>query len=116
MYELWLALNILFELALMYLPIVLTVAVLWVVIMAIAFKRGQGKWSAAIRPAILSGLAVTFIGVLAIPGLTLSSLSELKYWVDWANLVAVAGGFGTVAAAFALPIAAASLQQPPSSA
>lgn len=106
MYEIWLALNILFELMLMYLPVVIGVAIVWLVLMAMAFKRGNPAWAKSLKPAIVVGVIVTALGVLTIPGLTRSGLSEMGYWVDWANLFAVAAGFGTVAALLALPLAA----------
>ena len=45
------------------------------------------------------------IGFLALPGLTRSSLQELAYWVDWANLASMALGVGVAAGAFAWPAA-----------
>ena len=51
------------------------------------------------------------VGVLAaavlfftVPSLTHSSLSNMDYWVDWANLFAVALGLGTLAAVFVWPL------------
>ncbi len=106
MYEIWLALNILFELMLMYLPTVVGIAVVWLALMAIAFKRGKPAWAKSLKPAIVVGVIVTVLGLLTIPGLTQSSLSEMGYWVDWANLFAVAAGFGAIAALLAIPLAA----------
>jgi len=106
MYEIWLALNILFELGLMYLPTLILLGAVWAALMAVAIVRGQAAWCAARRPAIVIGIVVTGVMILLTPSLTLSSLGELKYWVDWANLAAIAGGFGALAAALTLPLAA----------
>lgn len=106
MYEIWLALNILFELALMYLPVVIAIAMSWIVLMVLALIRGTPNWRRALRPAVLIGVATLITGMLAIPSLTMSSLAELRYWVDWANLFAVAAGFAAIAAMLALPLIA----------
>jgi len=106
MYEIWLALNILFELALMYLPLVVVVAVAIVVLWGAALAKGAPLWRQGGRTAVSVGLAVTAVAMLVVPALTESSLGELRYWVDWANLFAIAAGFGTVAAALALPLTA----------
>ena len=50
-----------------------------------------------------AGLLLAF---LAVPSLTRSSLGELRYWVDWANLLAIAAGAGAAVLAFAWPLLA----------
>jgi hypothetical protein len=40
------------------------------------------------------------------PVATQSSLLAMGCWLDWANLLTLAGGFGAIAAAFACPLAA----------
>lgn len=42
MYEIWLAINILYELALMYVPFILTVVTLWVVLLVYALQHQAG--------------------------------------------------------------------------
>ena len=44
MYEIWLTLNILYELGLQYLPVVIGTALLWLVLMAVAAARGRAGW------------------------------------------------------------------------
>ncbi|NLF53310.1 MAG: hypothetical protein GX576_02675 [Thauera phenolivorans] len=104
MYDIWLALNILFELFLGYLPLVAAIVVAWLVLMAIAFGRGRPGWRRGLGPALMLALLVAIAAFLAIPSLTKSSLSEMGYWVDWANLIAIALGFGGVALALAWPL------------
>jgi len=48
------------------------------------------------------------ITLLIIPGAIGSSLSELRYWVDWVALAGMAVGFGGAAAVFTWPIMARS--------
>jgi hypothetical protein len=49
---------------------------------------------------------VAVAAVLWVPGWNKSSLADMGYWVDWANLLGVAAGFGAVAVALAWPLAA----------
>jgi len=111
MYEIWLTLNILFELGLMYLPVVVGTAALWLVLMVVAARRGKPAWCKAIKPAIVVGLAVTAITFAITPGLTQSSFANVSYWVDWGNLLLYAASFGAVGAALAWPLAATMCRQ-----
>ena len=52
------------------------------------------------------GALVMVAAVAWVPGWSRSSLSDMGYWVDWANLLAIAAGFGAVALAFAWPLSA----------
>lgn len=45
MYEIWLTLNILYELGLQYLPVVIGTALLWLALMAVAAARGRAGWA-----------------------------------------------------------------------
>lgn len=106
MYEVWLVLNILWEIALDVWPVLLGAAVLWLVLLVAVLRRPQARWRAALPLALAAGALVAVAAFLAVPSLTRSSLGELAYWVDWANLLAVAGGFGAAALAFAWPLLA----------
>jgi hypothetical protein len=105
MYEIWLAMNIVWEMALGVMPLLLTGVVVWAVLMLAAWRR-QGAWVQALPLAVLAGAGVTLLGLLLLPGWTKSSLAEMGYWVDWANLLAMAAGFGALAAAFVWPLLA----------
>ncbi len=104
MYEIWLVMNILWEIALGIWPALAIAAIAWVVLMVLAARRGAACWRAAWRTALVVGALVAVAAFLLVPGWTRSSLSNLAYWVDWANLAAVAFGFGAAAGAFALPM------------
>jgi hypothetical protein len=106
MYEIWLVLNILWEIALTVWPVLLAGAAAWVVLAAIAARRPARAWRRSRALAIGVGVLVAILAFLMVPSLTRSSLSELRYWVDWANLLAIALGAGALGAAFAWPVAA----------
>ena len=106
MYEIWLTLNILYELGLQYLPVVIGTALLWLALMAVAAARGRAGWGAALKPAIAIAVVVTAITFFVTPGMTQSSFANMGYWVDWGNLLLYAAAFGAVGGALAWPIAA----------
>jgi hypothetical protein len=106
MYEIWLTLNILFELGLQYLPNVVGTLVLWLMLMLFAATRPGVGWRPALRPAFAVGVIVTAITFFITPAMTKSSFDNMGYWVDWMNLFFYAAAFGAVAAALAWPIAA----------
>lgn len=105
MYELWLATNIVWEAALDIAPMLVAGFALWLALVVMAL-RGGARWRGALPLTAALGLVVALAAVVLIPGLTRSSLGELRYWVDWANLAAIALGVGAVAAAFAWPLLA----------
>ena len=106
MYELWLTLNILYELGLQYLPTVIATVVVWLALMVFATMRKGATWRRALVPAFIIGVIATVITFFITPGMTQSSFANMGYWVDWMNLSFYSMGFGAVAAALAWPIAA----------
>jgi hypothetical protein len=82
MYELWLAMNIVWEIALSIWPWLAAALLLWIVLMAAAARRPGTSWRGSFRPALLAGVAVAVLALLLLPGMTRSSLRELSYWVD----------------------------------
>ncbi|MFT3757669.1 hypothetical protein [Thauera sp.] len=106
MYEIWLTLNILFELGLQYLPQVVASLLLWAMLMLFAATRPGVGWRRGLVPAFAVGIGVTAITFFITPGMTKSSFANMGYWVDWMNLFFYAAAFGAVAAALAWPIAA----------
>lgn len=105
MYEIWLALNILFELGMQSLPAVIGIAVLWLALMIFAATRPGAGWKKAIAPAFVIGVIATAITFFITPAMTKSSFANMGHWVDWMNLFFYAAAFGAVAAALAWPIA-----------
>jgi hypothetical protein len=104
MYEIWLVLNIVWELALDVWPWLVAVATLWLVLVAAAARMRGVPAVAGLAPAVGVGALVAALAVFLVPAMVKSSVSEVAYWVDWANLAAIAGGLGAVAVAFAWPL------------
>jgi hypothetical protein len=106
MYEIWLAMNIVWEIAMSIWPALLVAALAWIALVVVALRRPGARWGAGLGTAVLAGIAVMVVSVLVVPYLTKSSLAEMGYWVDWANLAAIGAGFGAIAAAYVWPVAA----------
>lgn len=103
MYEIWLAMNIAFEIAWDLWPALLPLALVWAAVMLINRKKlGQVKASTLAALAVLVALAA----VLALPSLSKSTLADMGYWVDWGALLAMAAGVGVAAAVLLWPVLA----------
>lgn len=105
MYEIWLAANILWELALFNWPLLLGYAFVLGILLLLALRARPLSWRAGLIPALVLGAVITLISMLWVPSLIGAQLSDLAYWVDWANLFAVSAGFGAAAAALGWPAA-----------
>jgi uncharacterized membrane protein YhdT len=103
MYEIWLGINIFYELALVYLPLLFIVALVWVALIAYAIQK-KAKWTLGIKGAVIGGIIATAIAFLSLPAITKSSLGELGYWFDYVSLLGMAGMYGVVAAALVWPL------------
>jgi Co/Zn/Cd efflux system component len=103
MYEIWLVLNILWELALDALPVIIGLALLWAALAWAASRRPFGTWRRALPPALAAAVLAGVMAFALVPTATRSSLSELRYWVDWANLVGIAAAAAALTLAFAWP-------------
>ncbi len=104
MYEIWLVMNILWEIALGIWPLLALGAVAWLVLMVLAWRRPTALWRGALPLAAGIAALAAVIGFVLVPMATRSSLQELAYWVDWANLASIALGIGVAALAFAWPL------------
>ena len=103
MYEIWLVMNIVWEIALGIWPLLAVGAAAWLVLVVLAWRRPLPHWRSALPMAAGLAAAAALIAFVAVPMLTRSSLQELAYWVDWANLASIALGIGVAALAFAWP-------------
>ena len=101
MYEIWLAMNIVYEIALGIWPLLALLLAVWVVTLVAARGRLGGR---QVRQALLLGALVAVALFFSVPTLTQSSLANMGYWVDWANLLAIALGLGALAAVFSVPL------------
>ena len=108
MYEVWLMLNIGYEIVLSVLPLVVVGVVLWLALMWMAGKRlGARHIPLSLGLGVLAAGAAFF----AVPLITGSSLANMGYWLDWASLAGVAIGFGVLAVVLAWPVVSL-LRQP----
>lgn len=103
MYEIWLAMNIVYEIALSVAPWLAVLLLVWLVLLVLARKRLS---LCALRPALVLTALVAGVLFFALPALTQSSFANMGYWVDWANLLAVALGLGALVGVFCIPVAA----------
>ncbi len=104
MYEIWLMLNIVWEIALEQWPLLLVVAVLWLALMGTTWRSAGTGWRAGLLPALGVGVVTAIVAALVLPGLTRSTLSDMGYWLDWAALLGLAVAVGGAVAAFAWPL------------
>jgi hypothetical protein len=102
MYEIWLMINIVFEIALSYwLPTTLGAA-LWLGLMWLARKR----LSAQVVPLSLAlGAVAAVVAFFALPAINKSTLADMGYWVDWVNLGSWALTAGALAVLAVIPLA-----------
>ena len=103
MYEIWLMLNILYEIALGIWPVVLVVLLLWTALLLLARKR---MGAAALRTALLVAVLASAALFVSLPSLTHSAFGNMGYWLDWAALLGIALGLGSLTGLFALPVVA----------
>lgn len=101
MHEIWLALSMVYALALSALPLVAVVVGSWLALLWAA----RGGLSARHIPLALGvGLMVAVLAALAVPPLAGASLADRGTWLDGAGLAALALGLGAVAALLAWPV------------
>lgn len=114
MYEIWLVLNIVCEIALSLWPqLALALGVWLLMLWAARAKLGGATGRSALALGLALGAVMAVVLFFTVPGLTHSSLSSMGYWVDWANLLAVALGLSVLAAGFAWPLLALLLRKQP---
>ena len=106
MYEIWLMLNIAWELALGMWPLLLVAALLWLALVGTAWRTAGAHWRAGLLPALGIAVASAIVAALLVPRWMRSSLSDMTYWLDWATLLGLAALVGGVIAAFAWPLLA----------
>ena len=103
MYEIWLAINIVYEIALGIWPWLLLAAVAWTVLALTAWRRPLRQWRANCAVSLGLGVAGVLVALFAIPALTQSSIGEMGYWVDWGVLTGMALAAGAAVFLVAWP-------------
>lgn len=106
LYEVQLAINIMWEYLLANLAVVIILLVTIAFLFGIAAVKGAPAWKKGLRVGIIGGIVVALGSLFVIPSVIDSKLSDLTYWVDWANLFAVAGIWGAIGAAMLWPVGA----------
>lgn len=114
MYEIWLMLNIVWEIALDMIGPIVVLALVWLALVGLAARNQQSNWRGTRVFAIALGAAVALLAMLVLPALTRSSTSDLAYIVDWLALLGMAVGFGAAAALFSWPALALLRRHPDS--
>lgn len=105
-YEVWLAVNIVWEYLMANLPVIIILLVAIAFLFGIAVVKGSPAWRKGLRVGILGGIVVALVSIFIIPSVIDSKLSDLNYWVDWANLLAIAGIWGAIGAVMLWPVGA----------
>jgi len=107
MYEIWLALNIGWEVAHSTGPWLPSLdAVLGLAWAAALWQGTRSRWAAGFKVALVVAAATALLTFLLLPNLAASSLKEVGYWLDALVLVLIAIGFGGLAGLLAWPLAA----------
>ena len=104
-YEIWLGMNIMWEIALSFLSYILIAAIIWLAISFVTYQK-KASWLVAFKSTFIIGLIVTVIAFFTLPTLTLSSFRDMNYWLDWATLTLMACGVGAVVFGFIWPFMA----------
>ncbi|MGB3450270.1 MAG: hypothetical protein WBA58_07205 [Giesbergeria sp.] len=107
MYEIWLVINIVYEIALTVWPLLILALVMWLALMWPARSRLGGQ---SLRHALVLGAVAVVTLFFSLPSLTHSSFANMGYWVDWANLLAMALALGTLCGLFLWPLLALHLK------
>lgn len=95
MYEIWLLVVIAWEWMLANLAWLWPVPVVGMLGCALAFKDGA-RWQRGLQGAAWVGVVAAVATFFALPSSIASSLSELRYWVDWAALSGSALAAGAI--------------------
>ena len=107
MYEIWLMLNILWELLLPIMPLVLILFVIWAGLMMRAGLSPVVNWSRGLGQSLMVGVVAGVVAFFGLPAALKSGLSEMGYWADWLTLCGLALGACALVAVLLWPIMAA---------
>lgn len=122
MYEIWLMLNIVWELAAGLVPWLVALAAVWLALVAVALHRSAkpsaatpvtlsrtaapGPWRRSFARALVIGIVAGLVAAAVVPFLTQSTLGEARYLVDWLALAGIGAAFGGAVFAWAWPLSA----------
>ena len=111
LYEIWLGLNIFWELALANPGVIAAIGGAWLLLAAFVLSRKPlcsacAAWRAAMSRALMLAVAIGAVAFFLIPGATQSSFDAMGYWLDWATVTGLAAASAGIAFAFLLPLLA----------
>lgn len=101
MYEIWLMLNIGYEVAMSIWPVLVVALTVWLAMLWIAGHRLSAR---TLTGSVLLGVVGALVAGFVLPSLSGSSFDDMSYWLDWATLVGLAVACGAVVTAFAFPL------------
>ena len=93
MYEIWLIINTIYELALANLSWVLSTLVIWLMLMLVTQFSKKLPWSTGVKAAVVVGLIAWVIFFALVPSLTKSSFEYVNSVIDWLAVGGVAAAF-----------------------
>ncbi|QEY58769.1 hypothetical protein FXF61_06100 [Pseudomonas sp. C27(2019)] len=104
MYEIWLIINVFYELALANLGLVLSTIVVWLILMLVTQFKKELPWGKGVKTASAIGLVAWVIFFVMVPGLSKSSFASVNSVIDWLVVAGVSGAFAGLLALFVGPI------------
>ena len=104
MYEIWLIINTIYELALANLSWVLSTLVIWLMLMLVTQFSKKLPWSTGVKAAVVVGLIAWVIFFALVPSLTKSSFEYVNSVIDWLAVGGVAAAFAGLLAMFVGPL------------
>lgn len=87
------------------------VFIAWIVLMAIAVRRGGARWRPTRPLAVFAAIVSSVSALFMLPGLTGMRFGAVANWGDWLELLAISLGSGLLTFAFAWPAVATALRQ-----
>lgn len=106
MYEIWLGLNILWEIALANLAFVAFYGVVLLVLHAMALGRSATRWRRSLTLGTVVAGVLAIVALFIVPGATDSSFANLRGVLDWAALLGLSMAVGVAGGLLAWPLIA----------
>lgn len=87
------------------------VFIAWIVLMAVAVRRGGARWRPTRPLAVFAAIVSSVSALFTVPSLTGMSFGAVAEWGDWLALLTIALGSGLITFAFAWPAVATALRE-----
>jgi len=97
LYNIWMGINIVYEMLLPLLWLVVLLALAWGLTLVLALKRApKTQWRRSLPITALVGLAAAALTFVFVPVLTHAGFSDLYKFIDWMFLIGTALAIGAV--------------------